>query len=44
MKNMGYLFNFEGHGVFSPDGKVNISPKEVDAHNKALAEAEIKGL
>jgi len=44
MKNMGYLFNFDGHGVFSPAGKVNITPEEMEAHNKELSEAEIKGL
>jgi len=41
---VGYLFNFKGHGVFSPDGKVDITPEQADVHNKLLSEAEIKGL
>lgn len=41
---LGYLFNFQGHGVFSPDGKVNVTSEQVDSHNAALSEAEINGL
>jgi hypothetical protein len=44
MKNLGYLFNFQGHGTFSPDGKVDIKPEEVDAHNRELSKAEINEL
>ena len=42
---LGYLFNFTGHGVFSPDGIASsITPEQVDTHNAVLAQAEIKGL
>lgn len=41
---LGYLFNFNGHGVFSPDGKVEITPEQAETHNRVLAQAEIKGL
>lgn len=42
--SLGYLFDFNGRGVFSPDGKVEIAPELVDAHNKALSQAELDGL
>jgi hypothetical protein len=41
---LGYLIDFKGHGIFSPDGKVEITKEQMDAHNKALADAEIAGL
>lgn len=41
---LGYLFNFSGHGVFSPDGKVQITPHEANIHNKCLSRAEVLGL
>lgn len=42
---LGYLMNFTGHGVFDANyGKVDISPEHVEAHNKALDEAMLKGL
>lgn len=41
---VGYLFNFTGNGIFSPDGKVEVTQEQVDKHNTLLAEAEIKGL
>ena len=41
---VGYIFVFEGHGAYSPDGWVEVSAEEVEAHNRALSEAEIKGL
>lgn len=42
---LGYLFDFTGHGVFDPIfGKVEVTHEEADAHNKALSEAELKGL
>jgi len=41
---VGYLFNFQGHGIFSPDGKVEVTAEQVDTHNRLLADAEIKGL
>jgi len=41
---LGYIFNFAGKGAFSPDGKVEIPPDLIAAHNRALSEAEVKGL
>jgi hypothetical protein len=41
---VGCLFDFTGHGIFSPDGKVEISKDEADIHNRLLAEGEIDGL
>lgn len=36
----GYLFDFAGHGIFSPGGRVKISEEDADTHNKLLADAE----
>jgi hypothetical protein len=41
---LGYLIDFKGHGIFSPNGKVDITKEQMDAHNKALEEGELKGL
>lgn len=46
---VGYIFNFQGHGAFAPDGKITISGREItqseiDTHNRCLSEGEIKGL
>jgi hypothetical protein len=41
---LDYLMNFAGHGVFTPVGKVEVSPEHVKAHNDALSKAEIDGL
>lgn len=41
---LGYLFNFGQRGVFSPDGKVEITAEAADAHNRLLGEAELLGL
>ena len=41
---LGYLFDFREKGVFSPDGKVEITKEQADTHNRLLAEGEIKGL
>lgn len=41
---LGYLFDFSGKGIFSPDGKVEITPSQMDTHNKILAQMEIAGL
>lgn len=41
---VGYLFNFQGHGTFSPDGKVEVTQEQMDTHNRLLSEGEIKGL
>lgn len=42
---MGYIFNFNGHGSFAPDGKVGeLSQAQVDAHNAALAKIELDAI
>src|SRR3990172_4210327 len=41
---VGYLFDFGGQGVYSPDGHTQYRPDQVDAHNAALAQAELRGL
>ena len=41
---LGYLFDFTGHGIFSPDGKVEVSKENAEMHNRLLGEAELKGL
>jgi hypothetical protein len=40
---LGYMMNF-GLGIFTPDSKVDVTPAEMEAHNTALANAEIQGL
>lgn len=40
---LGYLFNFQGR-VYSPDGKVELTPEQADVHNKLLSRGEILGL
>jgi len=41
----GYIFNFEGHGGYDPEGKVKtlqgLTKEEIDAHNAILAKAEL---
>lgn len=47
MKNQvsGYVFNFNGHGSFAPDGKVpDMTPEQVTEHNKELARAEVESM
>lgn len=42
---LGYLMHFEGRGVYEPSfGRVDVTPREADAHNAALSRAEIEGL
>lgn len=41
---IGYLFDFTGKGVYSPDGKVEITPEQAKIHNDLLSQGEIKGL
>lgn len=41
----GYIFNFEGHGAYAPDGKIKVGDAEltqaqVDEHNRLLGEME----
>lgn len=42
MKKLGYIFKFDGHGSFDPDGKIKgeMSQEEIKAHNAKLAQAE----
>jgi len=41
----GHLMNFPGRGVFDPNfGRVKVDPSWVDAHNRVLDEAIVKGL
>jgi hypothetical protein len=41
---LGYLMDFQDKGVFSPDGKVEVTPDECRIHNAALEKAELEGL
>ena len=41
---LGYLFEFSGGGVFSPDGKVQVTAEAAAAHNNLLSQGEILGL
>ena len=42
---LGYLMFFKDHGVYEPNfGRVDVTPREADAHNAALSRAEIEGL
>lgn len=45
-QNAGYIFNFAGHGAFSPDGKIENQPTqaEIDEHNARLAVADMEAL
>lgn len=40
----GYLMDFAGRGVYSPDGKVEFTKEQADTHNATLAQSEILGL
>lgn len=48
----GYIFNFGDHGAFAAGEKVqlrngvvrDLTPEEIDTHNRLLGEAEIAGL
>lgn len=42
--SLGYLLDFSGRGVYSPNGKVDVTKEKADAHNLCLAQAEIDGL
>ena len=41
MNTIGYVFHFQGHGVFGPNGKVPIPEENVDKHNKQVEYAEL---
>lgn len=38
---LGYIFNFNGHGAFAPDGKVEASQEQIDEHNALLSRMEL---
>jgi hypothetical protein len=39
----GYIFEFKGHGCYSPEGKQdNLSQEEVERHNRVVARDEIE--
>lgn len=41
---IGYVMDFKGHGAFSPDGKVEMTPEQIEAHNNALMVAELEAM
>ena len=42
---IGYIFNFAGHGAYSPSYKIgDLTLEEIATHNKLLAEAEWQGM
>lgn len=41
---IGYVFEFNGHGAFSPDGKVEMTPEQIEQHNSQLALAELEAM
>lgn len=41
---VGYIFNFAGHGAFSPDGKVEATQEQIDTHNRLLGEMELQAM
>ena len=41
---VGYLFDFGGHGIFSPDGAMQVTKEQAETHNGLLAQAELDGL
>lgn len=41
---IGYVIEFKGHGAFSPDGKVNMTPEQIEAHNASLMAQELEAM
>ena len=42
---LGYLMNFNGHGIFDASlGKVDVTPEQANTHNMLFDKALIKGL
>ena len=35
---------FKGHGAFSPDGRVKMTPEQIEAHNSKLMAAELQSM
>jgi hypothetical protein len=40
----GYLFSVDGRGIFSPDGRIEVTEEEAKVHNRLLSNAEVEGL
>lgn len=42
----GYIFQFNGHGAFSPEGKVSepMTTEQIQEHNRKLAAAELAAM
>ena len=36
--------DFKGHGAFSPDGKVEMTPEQIEQHNTELMTAELEAM
>lgn len=41
---IGYVFEFQGHGAYSPNGKVEMTPEQIAEHNRKLANAELQAM
>jgi len=41
---LGYLCEFPGRGIFSPEGKVEVTADQAALHNRLLSRGEILGL
>jgi hypothetical protein len=46
IEHAGYIFNFQAHGAFDPNGKIDGSPTqaEIDEHNAKIAAMELEQL
>lgn len=44
--NAGYIFNFQGHGAFDPNGRVSADADDqaIAAHNAELAKRELENM
>jgi hypothetical protein len=41
---VGYLFNSPGYGIYSTEGKIEVTAEQADTHNRLLSRGEILGL
>lgn len=39
-----YIFNFNGHGAWSPDGKVEMTDEQIEAHNSRVQAMEMEAM
>jgi hypothetical protein len=46
LEQAGYVFNFAGHGAYSPDGKIEplVSETEITEHNRSIAAIELENM